>query len=132
MADDSILTKTKKMLGIAEDYEEFDVDVITYINSVFARLVQLGIGPEEGYMIEDKTTQWTDYLDGALYLNSVKSYMYMRVRVLFDPPATSFALAALQEQIKEEEFRLSLYAPKATYVTSDVDTSFYPDEIYPE
>lgn len=115
MADDSILTKTKKMLGITEDYEEFDIDVVTHINSVFARLFQLGIGPENGYMIEDKATQWVDYLGDALYLNNVKSYMYMRVRVLFDPPATSFALAAIQSQIDEEEFRLSLYAPPANY-----------------
>lgn len=112
---DSILDKTKKMIGIPEDYDVYDIDIITNINSVFATLTQLGIGPSDGYMIEDSTPQWDDYLGGKLYLNIVKSYMYQRVRLMFDPPATSFALAAIQEQIKEAEFRLSLYAPEATY-----------------
>lgn len=112
---DSILIKTKKLLGIGEDYDEFDIDIITHINSTFATLTQLGIGPDDGYMIEDASTEWVDYLGDAKYLNSVKSYMYQAVRLKFDPPATSFALAALQEQMKEAEFRLSLYAPQATY-----------------
>lgn len=115
MAEDSILDKTKKILGIEAEYDVFDIDIITHINSVFATLTQLGIGPEEGYMIEDNSTQWDEYLENKLYLNSVKSYMYLRVRVLFDPPTTSFALSAMSEQIKEMEFRLSLYAPKTVY-----------------
>lgn len=115
MADDSILDKTKKMIGIPEEYDVFDINIITDINSTFAKLTQLGIGPAEGFMIEDNTIQWSAYLDGKPYLNLVKSYMYQTVRLAFDPPSTSFAITAIQEQIKEAEFRLSLYGPKTTY-----------------
>jgi hypothetical protein len=112
---DSILNKTKALLGVELDDDSFDIEIITLINSVFADLVLLGIGPDEGYMIEDSTTPWSDYLENKLYLNQVKSYMYLRVRMLFDPPATSFALDSTKEQINKYEFMLSLYAPKAVY-----------------
>lgn len=115
--DDSILDKTKKLLGIEVEYTAFDIDIITHINSVFATLSQLGIGPEDGFSIEDGATQWVEFLENKPYLNQVKSYMYLRVRNLFDPPATSFALAANEKQIEEFEWRLSLYAPKTVYTT---------------
>lgn len=112
----SILTSTKKILGIDESYEAFDLDILTHINSVFSTLAQLGVGPENGYMIEDKADLWTDFLLDDLKINNVKTYVFLRVRLLFDPPATSFHLTALNEQIKELEWRLNV----------TVDDSFIP------
>lgn len=107
--DDSILNTTKKILGIAPDYDAFDTDIIIHINSVFSTLNQLGLGPDEGFMIEDETDGWGDFLLDDMRLNAVKTYTYLRVRVLFDPPTTGFTLTALQEQIKELEWRLNLF-----------------------
>lgn len=104
---DSILTSTKKVLGVAEDYIAFDPDFILYINGVFSTLNQLGIGPSDGFMIEDKADTWDTFIGDDIRFNSVKNYMCLRVRLLFDPPATSFVLAAVQEQIKELEWRLN-------------------------
>jgi len=105
---DSILNSTKKVLGIAEDYTAFDVDIILHINSVFSTLNQLGIGPDDGFAIEDDTETWTTYLEGDLRKNSVKTYMALRVRMLFDPPTTSFHLEAMNRQIQELEWRLNV------------------------
>lgn len=105
---DSILLCTKKILGISADYDVFDVDVITHINTVFADLLQLGIGPENGYEIEDETALWSDYLGDNLRFGMVKSYMYLRVQSLFDPPATGFHLEARQKQIDKMEWRINV------------------------
>ena len=106
--NDSILTSTKKILGIEEDYTAFDPDIITHINSVFSTLNQLGLGPMEGFMIQDATATWGDFLLDDPRLNNVKSYVYLRVRILFDPPTTSYLLEAMKEQYKELEWRLSV------------------------
>lgn len=108
MANDSILTTTKKMCGLAEDYIAFDIDIVTHINTVLTTLHDLGIGPQDGYMIEDKEPVWGDFLGDTKNLNSVKTYVYLNVRMLFDPPPTSYAIAAMQEQIKELEWRLNV------------------------
>lgn len=105
---DSILTSTKKILGIDAAYEQFDLDIITHINSVFSTLSQLGIGPVGGFMIEDATPVWSDFLNNDINLNSVKTYVYLRVRLLFDPPTTSYLITALNEQVRELEWRLSV------------------------
>ena len=107
--DDSILNSVKKILGIASDYDAFDTDVIIHVNSVFSTLNQLGLGPSEGFMIEDDSAVWEDFLLGDMRLNHVKTYVYLRVRVLFDPPTTGFTLTAMQEQLKELEWRLSFF-----------------------
>lgn len=106
--EDSILKSTKKMLGLAADYIEFDLDVLTHINTVFSTLSQIGIGPLGGFMIEDDQATWTEYLGPEPELhNTVKSYIYLRVRLLFDPPETSFAIEAMNNQIREFEWRLN-------------------------
>ena len=115
----SILDSTKKILGIDADYDAFDLDIITHINSTFAQLAQLGVGPEEGFEIEDSSKLWSDFLGANKLINSVKSYMYLKVRMYFDPPTTSFDLTAKQEQIKELEWRLNVAADKA-YVEPEV------------
>jgi hypothetical protein len=105
---DSILISTKKALGIDASYTAFDPDIIMHINSVFGILNDLGLGPINGFMIEDDTALWDDYLEGDLNLNSVKTYIYLRVRMLFDPPQTSYLINALEAQYKELEWRLSV------------------------
>lgn len=104
---DSILDSVKKVVNVPADYEAFNQDIIMHINSVFSTLNQLGIGPEEGFSIADESTEWSAFLNGDPRLNHVKSYMYLRVRRLFDPPGTSFLLEAYQKQIEEFEWRLN-------------------------
>ena len=106
---ESILESTKKILGIESDYTAFDMDIIMHINSALATLHQLGIGPEEGFMIEDASAEWGELLDDDPRLNQVKSYIYLKVRVVFDPPTTSFVLAAFEKQIQEHEWRINVY-----------------------
>ena len=105
---ESILTSVKKMLGITEEYEQFDADIIMHINTVFMILTQLGVGPETGFYIEDDTATWEDFLKDPTKLQMVKSYMYLKVRLLFDPPASSVLMEQYKESIKELEFRLGI------------------------
>ncbi len=106
--ENSILTSTKKILGLGETYTPFDLDVITYINSALSVLNQLGIGPDAGLAILDTTASWTDLALPTNQESMVKVYVFMKVRMLFDPPATSFLIEAMNEQITEHEHRLSL------------------------
>ena len=104
----SILTSIKKMLGVAEDYTEFDEDIITHINSVFLNLTQLGVGPEEGFMIEDDTAVWEDFINDSIRLQAVKTYMYLKVKLLFDPPLSSSVTESFTRMIAELEWRLNV------------------------
>lgn len=104
----SILVSTKKVLGIAASDTSFDVDVIMHINSVFDVLNQIGIGPVDGFMIEDDTTTWDAFIGSDKLLNSVKTYMYFRLRLIFDPPTTSYAIESMNNQIREFEWRLNV------------------------
>lgn len=104
---ESILTSVKKMLGIAEDYTHFDTDIIIHINSVFVVLKQLGVGPENGFAITDKTTTWADYFGENDQIELVKSYVYLKVKMIFDPPLGSTVMDAYNKQIAEFEWRLN-------------------------
>lgn len=115
----SILTSTKKILGLDEDYTVWDLDIITHINSAFSTLTQLGVGPANGFMIEDKTAEWAEFLGDDLELNSVKTYIYLRVRLLFDPPGTSYAITAMQDQIDQLEWRLNVHREATEWVDPD-------------
>lgn len=106
--EESILKSTKKILGLAEDYVAFDLDVLTHINAAFSILCQLGIGPESGFTVEDETDLWTDFAVPPEQLNLVKTYVYLKVRILFDPPSTSYHVQAANDQIKEYEWRLNV------------------------
>jgi hypothetical protein len=114
--EQSILISTKKILGLAAEYTAFDLDVITHINTAFSTLTQLGIGPAEGFMIEDDTAVWTDFIPVDLQFNSVKSYVFLRVRQLFDPPQTSYLIDAMDKQIKELEWRLNVHREETDWV----------------
>lgn len=107
--EESILISTKKVLGLDESYTAFDWDVITHINAAFSILNQLGVGPEESFWIEDSSAEWGDYLVPDNQLHLVKTYVYLKVRILFDPPGTSFLLGAATDQIKEYEWRLNTF-----------------------
>jgi hypothetical protein len=117
----SILISTKKILGIAEDYTVFDLDIITHINTAFSTLTQLGVGPAEGFMIEDSAALWTDFdpVDDQVNFNSVKSYIYLKVKMLFDPPTTSYLIAASEKQIEELEWRLNVHREESEWVDPD-------------
>lgn len=114
--EQSILKSTKKILGIADDYTVFDLDIITHINSAFSTLTQLGVGPSTGFMIEDAEPVWADFIGADLQNNSVKSYVFLKVRMLFDPPSTSYLISATEKQIQELEWRLNVHREESLWV----------------
>lgn len=108
---ESILTSIKKLLGITEEYTHFDADLIMHINSVFTILTQLGVGPKEGFRIEDELATWNDFLQtDSLLFDSVKSYMHLKVKLLFDPPLSGTVMEAYNRMISEFEWRLNVTA----------------------
>ena len=105
----SILTSVKKMLGITEEYEHFDADIIMHINTVFFTLTQLGVGPPEGFLIEDKESVWSDFVSGTVESEAVKSYVYLKVKLLFDSASlTSPVIEAMNRSIAELEWRFNV------------------------
>lgn len=104
---ESILTSIKKLLGIAEEYTQFDTDIIIHINTVFMTLQQLGVGPEEGFSIIDSEAVWTDFMENSILLNSVKTYIYLKVKLLFDPPLSSSTIECFNKIIAELEWRMN-------------------------
>lgn len=104
----SILNSTKKVLGLAPDYDAFDEDILMHINAAFSIIAQLGIGPLEGFSIEDDQAKWIDIGLPAIQLNLVRSLVFLRVRKLFDPPGTSYLIESMDRQIAEFEWRLNV------------------------
>lgn len=107
---DSILSSIKKLLGIPDTDTSFDLDISIHINTVFMTLNQLGVGPELSFSIADANATWDEFFDNRIDLNGVKTYIYLRVRILFDPPASSAVLDAYNKEIAELEWRLNLNA----------------------
>lgn len=106
MKDESILNSVKESLGLLPSINAFDNTIILHINSIFSVLTQQGIGPEEGFSINDDSTMWSEFLGEDKRLQAVKTYMNLRVRILFDPPASSVLMDAFKEQIRELEWRM--------------------------
>lgn len=110
---DSILTSIKKLLGIAEEYEHFDADIVLQINTVFMTLKQLGVGPVEGFEIQNDSTTWNQYIDveknpnQLTLLSAVKSYIHLKVKMIFDPPLSSSVTESIKQTINELEWRLT-------------------------
>lgn len=104
----SILDSVKKQCNVDPSYTVFDDQIILHINTVFMVLNQLGLGPDAGFMIEDNSTTWDAFVGTNNNLNSVKTYMGLRVRMLFDPPQVGFVITAMNQQIEEFEVRLSI------------------------
>ena len=103
---ESILSTIKKMLGITEEYTQFDTDITIHINSIISVLTQIGVGPASGFLVVDKSNKWTDWLTTSTDLESVKTYIYLRVRLLFDPPTNSAVTKSYEQIIRELECRL--------------------------
>lgn len=118
----SILTSVKKNLGLEDDYTEFDPDIIMAINTSFDILGQLGLGPSEGFQIEDSSATWTDFLPNkkTKRFNMVKTYVYAKVRLIFDPPQLTSVTECLKETIRELESRISYEVdPEDTFDTQN-------------
>ena len=108
---ESILTSIKKLLGLANDYKIFDEDIIMHINTVFMTLNQLGVGTKEVFNIEDDLAVWTDFLgEDEKKISGVKTYIYQRVKLIFDPPSNSAHIQALERSINEFEWRCRFQA----------------------
>lgn len=119
--DESILTSVKKILGLTEDDTSFDLDIKLHINTVFTKLQQIGVGPSGGFAIEDASATWDSFLGADPRLNSAKTYIYLEVRMLFDPPTTSYHINAMQDQIKELQWRLNVHMEETIWVDQDPD-----------
>lgn len=108
---ESILTSVKKMLGPTAEYTHFDPDIIMHINTVFDDLRQLGVGPAKGFAIEDDAAVWSDFISDMTKFQSVKSYIYLRVKLLFDSSTLSSAvIQSMERQIEKLEWRLNVSA----------------------
>ena len=112
---DSILTSIKEMLGIAEEYDHFDKVLVRHINSVFMILTQMGVGPPEGFTIQDADSVWSDFVSEEENLEAVKSYVYHRVQLAFDPPSSSTIIESTNRIINELEWRLYTAAEFTSY-----------------
>ena len=123
---DSILTSIKKLLGIAEEYEFFAADVIMNINMAFMVLYQLGVGPSTAFSIEDKTATWSDFLSDTTDLAGVKTYIFLKVKLVFDPPQSSAAMEAIKQNIAELEWRLNAAVdPRETFTVTEDEANTY-------
>ena len=109
--EESILDYVKKLLGIQKDYTHFDPDIIYGINAAFGVLTQLGVGPEEGFMISDDTAKWNDFVSDTTRLSLIKEYVCLKTRLLFDPPTSASLIDVMNKSANEYEWRL--------YVASD-------------
>lgn len=117
----SVLTSVKKTLNLAEDDTSFDPELVLYINSIFSVLNGLGVGPANGFAIEDKEGTWEDFIGTDLRRNQVKTYMCLRVRLLFDPPTTSYLIDSMDRQVKELEWRINEYRERTEWMDPDPD-----------
>ena len=134
---ESILTSIKKLLGIAEDYTHFDADLIMHINSVFTILNQLGVGPTEGFFIEDELATWNDFVPVDKNFNIIKSYMHLNVKILFDPPSSSVVMESMNRMISQFEWRINILAEEMERASSkppinNPSTDQNPPQVDPE
>lgn len=113
---DSILTSIKKLLGVDEEVTHFDPDITIHINSALFALNQLGVGPTEGFFIIDKTATWVNLIGERKDLEAIKTYVYLKVRLIFDPPTNSFLVDAINKSIAECEWRINVQVDTPTVV----------------
>lgn len=106
--EESILASIKKLLGIPEEYKQFDADIIMHINSAFSILTQLGVGPSNGFSISDEEREWHDFIGDDGKIEMVKSYIHLKVKLLFDPPLSSAVIEAINQMVKELEWRINV------------------------
>lgn len=116
---ESILDSEKKLLGLDADYDVFDDDLVIHINSIFGTLHQLGVGPDPQLTITDNTTTWSEYSTNAVEIMEVRTYVYLRLRLLFDPPSSGFVYSGIESQARELEWRLIVKADEVKGATGD-------------
>ena len=110
---DSILNCTKKLLGISVEYTAFDVDILVAINSALMTCMQLGVGPDDGFTVVDESQSWADFLgEDLVQLQAVKQYVYLKTRLIFDPPESSAVASSMENAAKEIEWRLNVQSVK--------------------
>lgn len=114
MLEENILASIKKLLGLEEAYTPFDTDIMMHVNTAFMSLQQLGVGPVTGYYLSTGLETWPEFFGTYTDLQGVKTYIYFKVRLAFDPPSTSFVLASIEKQIAELEWRLNVQAETTT------------------
>ena len=119
---ESILDTMKEMLGIDAGVTAFDTEITIHLNSAFMALTQLGAGPSSGFSVADKTTKWSDYLGTEKNLEAVKSYLFLKVKIVFDPPERAAVMDAYKSQISELEFRINVQAEGGSTNASTVAT----------
>lgn len=119
--NESILTSIKKTLGLDENYTAFDADIVLYINAVLSDLNQLGLGPPSGFVITGADETWAQFIGGDLTQNNIQVYVGLRLRLLFDPPESSYAITSFQEQINQLEWRIR--ERREEYAWTDPDPS---------
>lgn len=110
MMTDSILVTIKKMLGLEDSYSPFDTDIIIHINSAILNLTQMGVGPKEGFTVTDYNEKWSDFLGSEVNLQAAKTYIYLQVKMLFDPPTNSFVMDSMEKQCEKLLWRLNVEA----------------------
>lgn len=115
--EQSILITTKKVLGLEAGYTPFDVDILLHINSAFSTLVQIGVDPLQGFFVDDETSTWEEIDAPTEWLNLIRTYVFLKVRMLFDPPTTSFLLEANSNQLKEYEWRINVFREGELWTT---------------
>ena len=108
--NDSILTSIKKLIGLTEEYDAFDQDILIFINSVLFELEQIGVKAKDGFSLNDKTAVWSDYSDDDRLLNALKPYIYYKTKLVFDPPASSVAMESMNKTADRLEWRINLYS----------------------
>lgn len=104
---DSILISIKKLLGITEEDTSFDTDIVIHINSVFSELTQIGFGPKEGYFITGKDNLWSEVIQDKKTLEMIKTYIYLKVKIIFDPPLSSSTLETYKQEVQRYEWRIN-------------------------
>lgn len=104
---ESILVSVKKLLGITEEQTAFDTDIIIGINTTLNALTQIGVGPEDGFTISDSSALWSDFINDDRKLELVKTYVYLKTRLIFDPPQSSSVMDAINKTLQEVEWRIS-------------------------
>ena len=104
--NDSILISIKKLLGLGAECSDFDQDILMHINTALANLVQMGVGPENGFIVRDETAKWSDFIGDTNKLEQVKSDVYLRVKLLFDPPNNATLIESTNRMIAELEWRM--------------------------
>ena len=108
--DNGILTSVKLQLSLMPEDDSFDDELVIHINAAFSVLTQLGVGPKEGFFITGQNETWDDYVVDIVQASMAKQYVYLKVRMLFDPPSNSTVFNKMKEMAEEYEWRLRLQA----------------------